>query len=142
MSEKQEEYTYPRTPAEDAQPEVKEAVERFREEVDTELKENEPLLYWLLGSGTPPYKMEKADADYDIEPYEGQKCGNCEFYYEGVDGGGVCSQVRGDIKRQHWCRLWEGVPQSEYEDPDTKAELKESVKSFIREKAFTEDLDG
>jgi len=137
--EKQEEYTYPRTPAEDAQPEVKDAVRRFREEVDTEEKENEPLLYWLLGSGTPPYKMEKADADYDVEPYEGQKCANCEFYYEGVDGQGVCSQVRGDIGREHWCRLWKGVPQSEYDDNESGAEVEESVKAFAHRKYLKED---
>jgi hypothetical protein len=111
IEEKEEKYTYPRTPAEDAQPEVKAAVERYREEVDEEEKEYEPLVYWLLGSGTPPYKMEKADADYAIEPFENQKCGNCEFYYEGVDGRGVCSQIRGEIKREHWCRLWVGVPE-------------------------------
>jgi len=137
--EKQEEYTYPRTPAEDAQPEVKDAVRRFREEVDTEEKKNEPLLYWLLGSGTPPYKMEKADADYDVEPYEGQKCANCEFYYEGVDGQGVCSQVRGDIGRKHWCRLWQGVPQSEYEDNESGVEVEESVKAFAHRKYLKED---
>jgi hypothetical protein len=39
IEEKEEKYTYPRTPADDAKPEVNAAVKRYREEVDEEEKE-------------------------------------------------------------------------------------------------------
>jgi len=128
IDKQNEEYRYPRVPDEQTQPEVAEAVERWREEVDEETKENVPLLYWLLGTGTPPYKMEKGDADYDTKPHNDMRCGNCEYYYEGMDGSGVCSQVRGNIQRSHWCRLWEeteldldDLPVDHPEAPDVKS---------------------
>lgn len=83
--------------------------------------EDQPLLYALLGTGTPPYKMPKPAADYQQEPKEPEQdeqappdsfgtaqCGNCEFFYEGVDGA-ICSQVRGEVKASHWCRLWKAA---------------------------------
>lgn len=101
-------YEYPEAGSEEAQPEVQEAVERWREKVPDDVKEEQPLLYWLLGSGTPPYKMAKDDANYVEEPQGGQQCSNCEYAYLSTeDGTMICSQVRGQIHATHWCRLWE-----------------------------------
>lgn len=101
-------YEYPEADGEDAQPEVQEAVERWREEVPDEVKQDQALLYWLLNGGTPNYKMDKEDADYVHEPQGAQKCGNCEYGYLSVeDGKMICSKVQGKVKANHWCRLWE-----------------------------------
>jgi hypothetical protein len=102
-----EEFRYPRVPTEKTPEEVAEAIERFHEEVPEDVKEKTPLLYWLLGGSTPAYKMEKGDADYDTVPHGDMQCKNCEYYYESPDGTAICSQVRGDVQADHWCRLWE-----------------------------------
>jgi hypothetical protein len=95
-----------------AQPEVKAAVRRFKA-MTKEEQEEEILLYWLLGSGTPRYKMPKVTADYteavDLPEGDLQTCGNCKFAYKKVIADRyICSQVSGPIKRQAWCRLWDG----------------------------------
>jgi len=99
-------FQYPNAGGPDAAEEVQEAVQRFREEVPESTKRNTPLLYWLLGTGTPEYKMSKADADYKEEPEGEMVCANCQFWYVGSDGEGVCSKVRGEVFESHWCRLW------------------------------------
>jgi hypothetical protein len=64
-------------------------------------------LYWLLGSGTPPYKMTKKGSNYIGKPYRGQKCGNCRFTFQRyVNDELICSQIQGNIELDHWCRLW------------------------------------
>ena len=88
-----------------AQPEVKQAVGRFRQLPMAE-REDKPLLYWLLGSGTPDYKMSKEDSEYQLSRGE-QKCSNCEFAYKKVVRDRyICSQISGPIKPGDWCRLW------------------------------------
>lgn len=99
-------YEYPEAGGSKAQPEVKKAVERWRS-LPEEERARIPLLYWLLGSGTPPYKMDKADAEYQEGPKGKQKCGNCLFAYQNATNGRfICSQVRGHIEPRAWCRLW------------------------------------
>jgi hypothetical protein len=101
-------YQYPEA-GENAPDLIQQAIQRFHEEVPDDRKEDTPLLYWLLGDGTPSYKMSKPDSDYAEEPKGEQKCGNCEYaYQEVVTGKLICSKVRGEIKLEHWCRLWEG----------------------------------
>jgi len=103
-----EEHTYP-TAGEDAQPEVKEAIERFRK-LSPEERSKQPLLYWLLGEGTPDLKISQKDAEYvDKSEKEGQTCGNCEYIYKaGMKGERyICSQITGDIKPAGWCKYWE-----------------------------------
>jgi hypothetical protein len=64
-------------------------------------------LYALLGSGTAPLKMTKEDAAYQTRPVGQQKCGNCSSAYtQVVTGDSICSQVEGEIKPGHWCRIW------------------------------------
>jgi len=100
-----EQYRYPDA-GENAQPEVKKAVKRFRELPLAE-RQSQPLLYWLLGEGTPDFKMSKLDAAYQSEPRGKQKCANCEFAYKKVVRDQfICSQIEGDIASQAWCRLW------------------------------------
>ena len=98
---------YPDAPADDAPEGVREAVEVWREEVPDAVKYEVPLLYWLLGAGTPDYKMPKDAAGYVERPVDGMRCDNCEYYYEAPDGSAVCSQVRGDVEADHYCDLWE-----------------------------------
>jgi hypothetical protein len=66
-----------------------------------------PGLYALLGTGTAPLKMSKADAAYKDRPVGNQCCNNCSsFYAQRVTGESICSQVSGTVKAQAWCRLW------------------------------------
>ena len=97
---------------EGAQPGVKEAIKDFKELSDEE-KSKTPLLYWLLGTGTPEYKMSKLDSDYaDETPAKGQTCDNCEYAYTKTitipsgDPDVICSQVTGRVQEKGWCRLW------------------------------------
>tara|TARA_Y100000310_G_C20351248_1_gene654465 strand:+ start:40 stop:423 length:384 start_codon:yes stop_codon:yes gene_type:complete len=93
-----------------AQPGVVEAVEEFRE-LPPKVQSRLPLLYWLLGDGTSPYKMSKEDAAYGPPPPEkrSEVCGNCRFAYARVINGQlICSQVDGQISYPAWCRLWRG----------------------------------
>ena len=93
-----------------AQPEVVSAVERFRR-LPAKSRGGLPLLYWLLGNGTPPYKMSKEASVYGPTPptHRGEICGNCRFAYARVlNGQLICSQIEGDIAWGAWCRLWQG----------------------------------
>ena len=91
----------------DAQPETKGAIERWKQLSEEERKKR-PLLYWLLGSGTPPYKMSQKETKYtDNSQVEGQTCGNCEFAYLKVANKKfICSQIRDEIKPSGWCDRW------------------------------------
>ena len=70
-------------------------------------KGQRPVLYSLLGSGTPPLKMSVKDSAYQDKPVGSQRCGNCSSAYKHVVGGKfICSQVEGAIEPNAWCRLW------------------------------------
>jgi hypothetical protein len=85
---------------------VQKAISQFRR-LPIEEKRKKPLLYWLLGSGTLPYKMTKKGSNYIGKPYRGQKCGNCRFTFQRyVNDELICSQIQGNIELEHWCRLW------------------------------------
>jgi len=85
---------------------IKQAIKEFRA-LPIEERRKKPLLYWLLGSGTPPYKMSKPDSNYKSYGVNGQNCGNCRFTFRRyVNDELICSQIRGNIKLSHWCRLW------------------------------------
>ncbi len=106
------EYAYPGA-GKDAHPGVKEAIKEFKELPDEE-KGEQPLLYWLLGTGTPEYKMGKQESDYAEEtPVRSQTYVNCEYAYtktitiESGDPDHICSQITGRIHAEGWCRLWE-----------------------------------
>lgn len=92
---------------EDAQPGVKKEIEKFRK-LPPEERSKQPLLYWLLGEGTPDFKMAKKDALYtDKTKVPSQKCSNCMFAYtKVVTSESICSQISGKIKPEAWCRLW------------------------------------
>ena len=94
---------YDKAPAE-----VKAAIERFMRKPKA-FRDNKPLLYFILGSGTPPYKMSKKDSLYVDKTTKAQKCSNCVFtYIKYVDDKPICSQIRGTIKLGGWCKLWQG----------------------------------
>ena len=100
------ENTYPEA-GKGAAESIKQLVDRFRSLSDDE-RAAKPLLYWLLGSGTPPYKMSKADAKYtDESEIEDETCENCQFIYYGLARKRfICSQISGPVKKEGWCRLW------------------------------------
>lgn len=91
-----------------APPEVQAAIARFRDLPDAE-RAATPLLYWLLGDATQPFKMSKPDSTYlEESAVQGQYCKNCAFaYYRVNDGMFICSQIRGKIGENAWCRLWQ-----------------------------------
>ena len=91
----------------DAQPEVKEALERFKK-MSPEERSKKPLLYWLLGTGTQPYKMSQEDSEYtDKSPGE-HKCDNCVYTFTNhTSGKHICSQIQEEVKLEGWCKLWE-----------------------------------
>jgi len=94
---------YPKA-GENAPEEVKEVI---NEKLEEGLPDDLPLLYAILGSGTPPYKMSKNDSSYTDEAQGKDKCSNCEFAYKKVVRDRyICSQIRGPIKPEGWCRLW------------------------------------
>lgn len=102
------------------QPEVKKAVERFRK-MDPEERDTNILLYWLLGSGTPPYKMSQEDAQYSDNAGTAETaCANCEFFYQKVPTGEyICSQIRGKVRPGGWCNQWKLSDEIEKNDEET-----------------------
>ena len=103
---KDEQHQYPKA-GKKASKEVKKVIEEFRN-LPLDKRKNKVLLYYILKSGTPSYKMPKPDSDYvDKSTVENQTCGNCEFAYKKVvSDAHICSQIDGLIKLEGWCRLW------------------------------------
>lgn len=87
---------------------VREFIEEFRRRPERQ-RRRLPLLYEILGTGTPKYKLDKADVRYtDKSTTKGQKCGNCDHAYAKVvvPGRYICSWIRGKIKPAGWCDRW------------------------------------
>ena len=85
---------------------VKIAIARWRK-LPKKIRDKKPLLYWLLGSGTPPYKMSKKDSNYIGKSVKGMNCGNCRYTFRRhVNDELICSQIKGNIILDQWCRLW------------------------------------
>jgi hypothetical protein len=96
-----------------AQPEVREALKRWKD-LPRDEKITTPLWSWLLGDGTPVYKLPGAAVEYTSKSeFAGRTCGNCRFAYQKVaTGKNICSVIRGPIDLAGWCQLWDGVPGS------------------------------
>ncbi len=95
--------------------ETKRVIESFQRETKA-LRDKKPLLYYILGSGTPPYKMSKEDSKYVDKASGKQNCGNCIFTFQNyVKKTYICSQIRGTIKLGGWCKLWVGENTNKYE---------------------------
>jgi len=102
--------SYSDVPVEDLHPGVKEAIEDWKENTSDSYKKRVPLLYHLLKSGTPPYKMSKEDSEYVDQASGEQKCSNCEYLYQEVATGDyICSQIRGKVEPEGWCNQWHEV---------------------------------
>ena len=69
-----------------------------------------PLLWYILGQSAMPYKMSKKVAQYvDIVHGQQENFGNCMFqYYRTYNKKYICSQMRGEINPNGWCKLWKG----------------------------------
>jgi len=97
------------------QPEVKKAIERWYKLSDEE-KLAQPLLYWLLGTGTPAFKMNKDDSKYTDKSKIKQNCGGCQFAYRNNSNGNfICSKIRGDINLDGWCRLYKDAENPKFD---------------------------
>ena len=97
-----------------ASKETKRVIESFQNE-PKELRDKKPLLYYILGSGTPPYKMGKKESGYVDVSSGRQKCANCIFTFQNtLKKTYICSQIRGTIKLGGWCKLWVGENQNKY----------------------------
>ena len=114
---------YPDLPFDETPEEVVNWLHRTNPDYDP-AEEDDALLYQLLGSGTPPWKMSKEDSDYKSEPEGDAYCGNCEYtWYSNETGNLICSKVRGEIDWEGWCRLWDHAEpdellESEFGVPD------------------------
>jgi len=86
---------------------VKEAIEEFRALPEKE-RAKRPMLYWILGGGTPDFKIEQEDADYtDKSKVEEKTCANCEYAYQKVwNKKYLCSWVKGEINPEGWSKYW------------------------------------
>lgn len=90
-----------------ARPEIIKVIDKYDELPDSK-KDKTPLLYFILNSGTPDFKMSRERAGYVNKTDGKQKCSNCRFAYQKVINGKViCSQIRGGIDLDGWCKLWE-----------------------------------
>ena len=109
MDDKSEEPFQYKQAGKKAQSGIKKDIKEFHK-LPPEEKAKKSMLWWLLGSTTQDYKMSKKDALYTEESkVKEQKCGNCVFSYQHtVSGKHICSDMRGQIKPECWCRLWEG----------------------------------
>lgn len=104
---------YPENVGSNAPKEVQEAIKKYFE-LPREEQEKTPLLYWILGSSTPPYKMSKQDTKYTDKSPGPKQCQNCEFAYKKVSRKDryICSQIRGTIRPEGWCNRW--IPGENY----------------------------
>ena len=94
--------------------ETKKVIESFQNE-PKELRDKKPLLYYILGAGTPPYKMSKEESKYVDKASGKQKCSNCIFTFQNtIKKTYICSQIRGTIKLGGWCKLWVGEKKTTY----------------------------
>lgn len=103
--------------------EVSAFIERFRKAPEAKRGEK-PLLYAILGDGTPAYKFAKAEVKYVADTTEskegeggdepgamayarGLTCSNCNSIYLHVPTDTlICDRVRGAITREGWCNRW------------------------------------
>ena len=111
LKQANEKHSYPDA-TRGAPPEVVEFIKRFRKFPEAE-RSKYPLLYRILGRGTPAFKMTKEDTEYtDKSTIPGKTCGNCEYAYTATFTQGtpnervICSWVQGDIKKPGWCNRW------------------------------------
>ena len=103
-------------------------IERFRKAPEAKRGEK-PLLYVILGDGTPAYKFSPIEVKYAEDTTEleegkggdepgamayarGLTCSNCNSLYSHVTTDTlICDRVRGVVKRTGWCNRW-NAPQS------------------------------
>tara|TARA_Y100000310_G_C20543474_1_gene744458 strand:- start:661 stop:1020 length:360 start_codon:yes stop_codon:yes gene_type:complete len=112
-------FEYRRSITDRTPPEVQAAIKRFRS-LPLRERVKRPLLYWLLGDGTPPFKLTKPEAAYlRVSPFAhlGHICGTClHAYTHTTTGTMICDQMRGVIHNEAWCRLWRPpIPKKRYE---------------------------
>ncbi len=66
-----------------------------------------PLLFWLLGSSTAPYKFTQPESGYGPAHDPVRTCGNClSLYLHCGTNQLICSQVAGIVRVSDSCRHW------------------------------------
>ena len=92
---------------------MREALKRWKD-LPRDEKLSTPLWSWLLGDGTPVYKLPGAALEYTSKSeFAARTCGNCRFAYQKVATGKyICSVIRGPIAPAGWCQMWDGVERS------------------------------
>ena len=87
--------------------EVRAAVWRFRQ-LPERVRALKPILYWLLGESTRPFKFSRDDVEYVEHPVNSQRCGSCWHAFHRVVTADkyVCEIVGGEIAPAHWCNRW------------------------------------
>lgn len=103
---------------EGAQPEVRLAMQRFRDFTMRRRASFPSAWGWLLGPlGTPPGKMDRDWIEWRRHPVEGRKCGNCIRHYTNTATGvPLCDSVAGVWPLEWWCQIWgKPISRAEYE---------------------------
>jgi hypothetical protein len=90
-----------------------------------EERKSRPLLYAILGDGTPLFKFDPEDIAYteateglregfgkdgpDTTGYKlGQACGNCRsLFIHKTSGVRICDQMKVTVREKAWCNRWE-----------------------------------
>ena len=81
-------------------------LDKFRH-LPLEQRKKQPLLYHLLQSGTPPFKITQKDAKYQNKPKDSMACMNCEFLYlKTANKKYICSQISGEVSPEGFCNYW------------------------------------
>lgn len=88
-------------------PEMRAAIQKFRS-LPLEERKKQPLLYWLLGTGTPAYKADKQEAGYvDETNISTQYCANCiHMYHNVLTKKNICAYIEGEVEPRGWCKWW------------------------------------
>ena len=123
-----------------AQPEVIEAVERFRN-LPLKVRERTSLLYWLLGNSFESFKTPKEDVEYK-EKSDKEKCSKCKHIYINIpelkakDRKFKCFMVEGGIDLSGWCNKWE-MANVKVEKPEPKKDNQNDQKDKNDQKPDT-----
>lgn len=82
------------------------AIAQFRQ-LPLGVRSRVPLLFWLLGSSTAPFKFTQPEASYGPARDVQRTCGNClSLYLHCGTNQLICSQVAGLVRASDSCRHW------------------------------------
>jgi len=123
---------YPYAAGPKAQPEIKQAVERFKSLPENKRKAKS-LLTWLLGPDSFPYKASAEDCEYTkFSDYEAC-CNNCEHLsFKIANRQPTCSQIQPYVDILGWCNRWASVTEESNRERDKLAKMDNKNKRLNR----------